>query len=315
MFETMDLKTFGQKLRTIRRTLGHTQADVYHCIGISCDTLRRIENGTVVPRYDTLEYLSSFYKIDLLEALLEYRKSTGLYDFYKQLDTLILSYDAAALRQLKDTFNTRVHKNINLSDMIRHEGIEQFKTLLTGIAALNSRHAYERATAHQLFIDAMRQTNASFLPETFEQCRYNGLELRVLLLTAIALVEHTEYVQSNAILTYLKNNAEKLNTENRDVQLMTIKIYANLSYNYHALTLHAQALESANTGIDYCNATYSNYGLANLLFRKGIALYHLEDKHFSTPLQQSIVILEATGKKALAQHYKDIAKKNYDLSL
>jgi len=43
-----------------------TQKYVEEVSGVNCDTLRKIESSLVIPRYETLEYLSMAYKVDLL---------------------------------------------------------------------------------------------------------------------------------------------------------------------------------------------------------------------------------------------------------
>ncbi len=84
MFETINLKAFGQALKQVRLSLGYTQQDVRSNTGISCDTLRRIENGLVIPRYETLEYLSYFYKVDLLPILMKHRKLSHINNYYQK---------------------------------------------------------------------------------------------------------------------------------------------------------------------------------------------------------------------------------------
>ena len=70
MLHNYQTEEFGHRLRDIRKGLNLTQQDVSDMSGVNLDTLRKLENGYVVPRYDTLEILSITYKIDLLEVLL-----------------------------------------------------------------------------------------------------------------------------------------------------------------------------------------------------------------------------------------------------
>ena len=70
MFYSYDLSNFGIELRSIRQKNGYTQNYVKELTGVNEDTLRRIENGTVIPKYETLEILSSLYKTDLLLLLI-----------------------------------------------------------------------------------------------------------------------------------------------------------------------------------------------------------------------------------------------------
>ncbi|KKC28553.1 helix-turn-helix protein [Caldanaerobacter subterraneus subsp. pacificus DSM 12653] len=66
-----DLEAFGEELKNIRKSLGLSQGDVSKHGFINRDTLRKIENGKVLPKQETLELLSHLYKKDLNELLLK----------------------------------------------------------------------------------------------------------------------------------------------------------------------------------------------------------------------------------------------------
>lgn len=68
-----DLEAFGNELKDIRKSLRLTQKDVAKQTLISIDTLRRIENGKVMPKQETLDLMSVIFKRDLNELLLKYR--------------------------------------------------------------------------------------------------------------------------------------------------------------------------------------------------------------------------------------------------
>lgn len=68
-----DLQSFGEELKNIRKSLNLTQKDVAEQISINIDTLRKIENGKVIPKQETLDLLSVVFKKDLNEILLKYR--------------------------------------------------------------------------------------------------------------------------------------------------------------------------------------------------------------------------------------------------
>lgn len=53
MFSSYDLTSFSKKLKAIRKSLGFSQTEVYEKTGINSDTLRRLENGMSIPRFDT----------------------------------------------------------------------------------------------------------------------------------------------------------------------------------------------------------------------------------------------------------------------
>src|SRR5690554_5656475 len=68
-----NLDLFGEKMKEIRINLNLTQKRISELTGIDSVTIRRIENGKVIPKLDTLELLSPIYKRDLINLLLKYR--------------------------------------------------------------------------------------------------------------------------------------------------------------------------------------------------------------------------------------------------
>ena len=89
-------------------------------------------------------------------------------------------------------------------------------------------------------------------------------------------------------------------------KLLRIKVYFNLSYNYHCLDEHEHALHVATQGIDLCNKSHLSYRLAALLYRKGIAQFHLENPDYLESLQSSICMLNIRGAHELAERYKKV---------
>ena len=105
MFESFDLTKFGEHLRELRKSLGYTQEAAANVSGLAIDTLRRIEKGEVIPRYDTLIHLSLTYKKDLLAVLSSYSNANAFFYFYYTLEDAILLNDLGALEQLAQDFD------------------------------------------------------------------------------------------------------------------------------------------------------------------------------------------------------------------
>nr|WP_300005478.1 helix-turn-helix transcriptional regulator [Tissierella sp.] len=73
---------FGKALRNIRKDLSLTLSKVTLLSGVNSETIRRIESGKVIPKFETLEFLSNVYKVDLNSLFLEYRVDDYSY-FYE----------------------------------------------------------------------------------------------------------------------------------------------------------------------------------------------------------------------------------------
>ena len=102
MFISYNLVEFGDKLKSLRKELGLSQTDIQDNAGVSVDALRRIEKGEVIPRYETLELLSSIYKQDLLELLKSSRNNKLLTEYYDELDHLLAFYDDNKMKLLEE---------------------------------------------------------------------------------------------------------------------------------------------------------------------------------------------------------------------
>lgn len=96
-----DLEAFGEELKNIRKSLGLSQSDVTEQVFISRDTLRKIENGKVIPKQETLDLLSHLYKKDLNELLLKYRLKdySIFFDIKSSLEKKLESGDFESLKK------------------------------------------------------------------------------------------------------------------------------------------------------------------------------------------------------------------------
>jgi len=102
MFSTYNMKKYGAELRKIRKYLGLNQSDVRRLSGLNEDTLTNIENGLVIPRYDTIEILSHVYKFDLMNLLFFFKNEYDILSLYEMLDLAITYNDILKLKEIRD---------------------------------------------------------------------------------------------------------------------------------------------------------------------------------------------------------------------
>jgi transcriptional regulator with XRE-family HTH domain len=308
MFESYDLVNFGKHLRKLRKDLGLTQKDVESQSGLTADALRRIENGEVVPRYDTLLYLSHTYKKDLLVVLKSYSNANELFNYYRRLEDLLVFNDLASLEQLSRDFANYVNDNPEKSALVNGAVVKQFNLTLSGVAKYYSP---ESRGSCEYFCAALRVSHPAFAPDTFDQFRYFEFESRILLMVAVSLSDRPDL--SNRILLFC---LEHLNDDFQATiyeKYLRVKIYFNLSYNYHIMDDHENALLNANQGIEWCNKFYLSYSLGPLLYRKGIAEFRLQMPNYLETLRAAIQILNIQNAHELAEKYKAITKENYGI--
>ena len=308
MFESYDLIEFGSHLRKLRKNLGLTQKEVESLSGLTADALRRIENGEVVPRYDTLLYLSHTYKKDLLASLKTYSTANELFKFYSRLEDLIFFNDMIALEQLSRDFSNYVKNNPEKGTLVNGAVVKQFNLTLTGVAKYYSSCLKDSCDC---FCEALKVSHPNFKPEQYNQYGYFEFELRILLMVAVSLRESLDL--SNRILLFC---LERLNDDLQATiydKLLRVKIHFNLSYNYHRMDDLQNALLNANKGIECCNKYYLSYSLGHLLYRKGIEEFLLGMPNYLQSLQLAVQILDIQNAGELAEKYKTITRETYGI--
>lgn len=305
MFTTFNLKDFAARLKTIRTSQGLTQNKVVEATGISSDTLRKIENGLCIPRYDTLVLLSHFYKTDILALLGTHKSSTELIQFYESVDRHITEDNPEALNKTIDAFNK--FKQMENHQLVVIEELDQLDLFFQGMKISYKDHTTE---TYQMAIDhwchALKITNPDFTINDWHLFKYSYVELRILyaLASMLGLIRKCE--KSNEMLLYLLDTLDQSILSKHQEKILVTKTHALISYNYHRLDAHKDALKYAEMGIAYCNEYAVMANLPLLLSRKGVAMYHLKLPHFETFLNYGVTLLEIQGNYELAGKYTEI---------
>lgn len=314
MFHSYNFKNFGSMLRDIRKNAGLTQSNVKELTGINEDSLRRIEKGSVIPKYETLEILSTVYKFDLLNVLLEHRSHPSITEIYMSLDKIINSNDLGELNQLKES----IHKAIDA-----HQQYEIFDSnelqLILDFTEFIDRFYHEERKEHQPLYEEVKAYFFKHVNiDSFDQLdenQYSFLELRYLILIALLGANIRILEESNKLLKYSLDYLKQPYFHTKEVDDVRVKLYFNMSYNYHIMDEFEEALAYANIGIHLANSIHSSYCLAHLYMRKGIALLFLKRDGAKEAMQFAVTIADATDDSKLAHLFRDISKKKYDITL
>ena len=312
LFESFDTQEFGNYLKKLRESLKITQNNVYELTGLSLETIRKLERGISIPRYDTLELLSKVYKVDVLQIFSLYRSSSELYEFYNNLDRLIVEYNQEKLTNLLEAFQNNVSDETTTKVFEKKE-LEQFILILKGIEIYSSKENKEECFDY--FLKAMKISNSSFELEHINKFKYTQLEHRILLLISLALSVTRDLKLANQILIMsLETYQLKYRLDFNDIRLM-IKIYFNLSYNYFGLEDYQNSLKYADEGIKYCREHHSMYALSGLFYRRGIAKLFMDDDEYMLDLKYAMQLFHINGHFKLAKIYQDITLKKYGIEI
>lgn len=300
-----DLKNFGIEVRNIRNNLGLTQNDVSKLSDIHVDTIRKIENGKVLPTQETLDLLSPVLKKDLNTLLLKYR----LHDYHtfekiknrleSKLDKGEFETLSIELEDLKALLDNTLHPYfINLIYQL---------ILMTEAILINYKSKNPHVSLDKL-IAAMKVTTPDFTLDNYSNFVYNSMELRILMNIALIINELESVEKSLEIMEY----CIKLVDPNDDIYP---KICYNLAYTYHRLAMDKEALQYSNLGIDYCLKNRNYSGLNLLYFRKGIAEYLVGYDDYMDSLKKAISFCEILGQYNLKDIFITNCKKYYNINI
>ncbi|GAU76821.1 helix-turn-helix transcriptional regulator [Fusibacter sp. 3D3] len=313
MFASYNLIDFGNRLKEIRKNQGISQAQVKNTVGLNEDTLRKIEHGSVLPRYDTLELMSLVYKEDLLKLLPSYRTNQTLNDLYEHTDQIITAYTLEDLDKVKAQlahFKIQNQFDNTLYNMLE---LEQFELYLTSLQIYFDGNIVQRNQAYSHLKDALNKTLINFSPFNFQKYKYNFFEIRILLFLGIILYDVKHETLSNQVLEFcLKYLLQNFALEER-IQKLIIKIYNNLAYNYHLSNQHKKVIQVSDDCIAFSRTHQNLYGLANIYYRKGISAYRLKKNDYLDLLKKSVMLSEISGNDDLATLYRRITLENYGI--
>lgn len=312
MFVSYNLEGFGQELRRIRKNLGFSQAEVQQKVGVSVDTIRKIESGRVIPRYDTLELLSVAYKQDLLELLKNSRSNKFLMEYHDDLDYVIARYDKDTATQLKEKLQDNFNANFRLT-MVNPDELKQFITFVDAIDSYYSGAVIDASKPKQELIEALRLTIPDYNLESFDKYNYTYIEFRILLLLSLFIAREKDFAFSNRILYHILDKISDKNYNTKYVDFLIGNIYFNLAYNYHMLDDQAKVIEVADKGIDFCLEKRTTHVLHSLYYRKGIAQYHLGDPDYMESLTIAFYLLKSVKFPQLLEEYKKITREKYGI--
>lgn len=307
MFGDYELIEFSEKMRKIRNSLGFSRQIVSKISGINVDTIRKIEKGVCVPRFETLEILSQVYKKDLLQMLNNYKANTSITYFYENINFYLVSNDIKSLLELHTEF-CEWNTLINTKTLVNRSELLQIEKFFEALYYKFSEHNCTFEQAIDILIYSLNITIPTFSLKNWNHFYYNALELRILYCIASFLLQNKNYILSANILTYMLDKVDIISQSKMDYNFMIIKLYTLISYNCHMVDKHSEALIAAENGIKLSQQYNLMENLALLLCRKGVAMLNLHLGNYSVYLNQAVVLLDIQNNYELARQYRAINK-------
>lgn len=294
-----NLCSFGETFRKKREELGLTLKNVSDSSGVNCETIRRIEYGKVIPKFETLEFLSTIYKQDLNSLFLKYRPND--YSYYYEIKNRLerkldcdefynLQIELNELKSLiKHTENSLYRNHINQLILLT-KAIILYKSDNNNIEALNT------------LTKAMNITTPNFDLNNYTSFTYSSIEIRILMNIAFVMNKLNKANEYQEIMEFCINTVE-INDE------LYPKLCHNLAGVYRRTKKYQRAFELSDLGIKSCQKTRNYNGLNLLYYGKGIAAYHLGNPEYIKFFKISITLCEALEQVKLKEKIENNCKE------
>lgn len=300
-----DLSSFGKKLIELRQAIGYSQKKISELSGVNIETLRKIENGKVIPKQETLDYLSDVYKKDLNDLLLKCK-----YNDYSKFNDIKNRMESKLDKDEFYTLQTELYEFWILFSNTKNSyvkmQINQFILLIESV--MLNKGERKRNEALDKLIDALEIGNPEFTKSNYYSYVYSSLEIRLLMNIALILNKIESAKKSLEVLTFCYENVEP------DDNIYS-KVCFNLSYAYHRVDCHENALKYASLGIEYCIQNRDFNGLNLQYFREGIAKFLLNHGDYMTSLRKALAQTEILEQYELKDSMIRSCKKNYNIDL
>ncbi|WP_350344569.1 helix-turn-helix transcriptional regulator [Proteinivorax tanatarense] len=297
------LTTFGGKLRSLRKKRFLTQLDVFKATGVNVETLRRIEQGKVVPKIETLEHLSPVLKKDVLLLFFKHR-----YQDHSLLQEKITDLERTLDNSDFSKLELKVEKINKMLPMIKNKYYKKLiqQQLLFAKGIIRYKKENEPSKALDMLIKAIKMTTPKFQLDNFQSYVYSSTEVRILM-------------NIGMIVNSLGRNKEYLNILEfsiktvKDTDELYPKICHNLAGAYIRKGHYINGLKYSNLGVDWCKNNRFYAGLNLLYYSKGVCQFYLKDESYKSSVELAICLCEAYGqdklKKLMLSNYNDLERQ------
>ncbi|MEA3423742.1 MAG: helix-turn-helix transcriptional regulator, partial [Bacillota bacterium] len=177
MFYSYNSKQFAKEVKNIRLNLKYSQSYVSKITKISIDGLRKIECGSVTPRFETLVKLSELYKVNLIEMMVLYSKIPNLVEAYNNIqfyiDTENVKEIDIAVKDIKASTQKYIDEGIILL-----EEVMQFINFCEASKLYIKNSKKNLIKSKALVIEALKMTIKNFDMSVIIKNKYNYFEIR-----------------------------------------------------------------------------------------------------------------------------------------
>jgi len=304
MFASYDMKKLGVTLRTIRESNNLTRQQVSTHLGLHTDTLRKIEYGLVIPKYESLERLSQHYRIDILNLLGTHRYNTSLENIYESLDEFLINDKTESILDLKN----QIHKNPNKYELLSQDEYFILKLFIDSVIVF---HENRTPDLQEMVIILEQHIDINTLNKFKITQMASPLLTRLANVLAMIHMRLTNFDSSINILKAILEIAKKDTSNLFASYKFEVKYCYSLSYCYFLQSNYEKSIFYANQGIDLAIKNQSMYMLYSLYSRKGASEFKLEIETYKDSFAKCIHLVDMLGDESLTKKYIEITRDKY----
>lgn len=298
------MESFGITLRTIRESQNLTRKQVSEHLGMHTDTLRKIESGSVIPKYDSLEMLSQFYKIDILNLLRIHRYNSNLESIYESLDNFLIDDKTEKIIELKNQINSDPNDYKLLFQ-------DEYFLLVLFIDSVLVFHENKTSTLYEL---------VHLLEQNIDVQSLNSLSISqinsplLMRLANVLAMVHMRLSHFDSSIFILESILEIAKTDTMHLYAsykFEVKYSYSLSYCYFLQSNYVKSLFYADKGIEIALKNQSIYMLYNLYSRKAASEFKLGIDNYKDSFAKCIHLVDLLGDESITKKYVDVIREKY----
>lgn len=289
----------GSILREIRNKQNLTLEDVAQATGISDETVRRIETDKFEPKLSTLEKLSDYYRVDLIELIARKRKNNNAFsdELISKINDILNRQDFIELKQFADT----LLKSSLDSTQDRENNFRLFLYALKYIK-------YDPKNGQNDNIGMLEDVLLKLSPRFYDTKTPSyplPLETSVILLLSVIYRQNGDYAKAINLLELLIIRILALPYINERYTNFLAAAYINLAYTYHSKGDHEKVIETVEDCLANSKVNFTRTALSHLLFRKGLSMMILHFDYAESVLFTSLTLMDIKTRDMIEKHLLD----------
>ncbi len=297
-FNNMLSLQIGDILRTIRKNLNLTLAQVSQNTGIAIETIRRLEVNQFEPKLSTLEILSDFYRIDIIELISRKRNIHSIFseELISKVNHFINKSDFENLKAF--SMDTLSHLEANAPNHF-----STLRNFLYSIQYLKIDPSNKQNDISSILDSIL----LDFSPDSYKPNTTTypvPIELSVIIYYSFILRQNKEFTKAINLLTNTIDRVKSMPLINDRNSDYLAALFINLAYTYHSMNCPKMVVECVDKCLGDHKVSYTKIALSHLLFRKGLALHQLNEPEGLALVKVSISLMDEKNKSSILQNLK-----------